>query len=100
MEPTKQLSLLSNAISLAIAAGLTINQFREIADKEFFEQSLDLTKGNRTKAAASLGMHRNTVMRTIAELKIDVRSITQKHRPSRYRKPVGSVGPNLTVKHA
>lgn len=91
MESQEQLSPLSNAVALAITAGMTINEFRVIVDREFLEQSLNATKGNRTKAAKKVGVHRNTMLRNIEELQIDARGISQKHRPYRYRKPMRSI---------
>jgi DNA-binding NtrC family response regulator len=41
--------------------------------KRFLVTVLQENKGNQCKAARELGMHRNTLSRTIAELKLDVR---------------------------
>jgi Fis family transcriptional regulator, factor for inversion stimulation protein len=41
--------------------------------KRFIMNALIQNKGNQCKAALELGMHRNTLARTIAELKIDFR---------------------------
>lgn len=41
--------------------------------KRFIMNVLQQNKGNQCKAARELGMHRNTLSRTIAELKLDVR---------------------------
>ena len=41
--------------------------------KRFIATVLDENKGNQCRAARQLGMHRNTLSRTISELKIDVR---------------------------
>ncbi len=40
--------------------------------KRFILTVLQENKGNQCRAARELGMHRNTLSRTIAELKIDV----------------------------
>jgi len=42
--------------------------------KRFILTVLQENKGNQCRAARELGMHRNTLSRTIDELKIDVRS--------------------------
>ena len=43
--------------------------------KRFLLTVLQENNGNQCKAARQLGMHRNTLSRTIAELKLDVRAI-------------------------
>jgi Fis family transcriptional regulator len=49
-------------------------------------------KGNQCKAAAELGMHRNTLSRTLAELEMDTAQIR-----SGMRRPVMSERPRLQV---
>src|SRR5437588_10214269 len=44
--------------------------------KRFIATVLDENKGNQCRAARQLGMHRNTLSRTISELKIDVREFS------------------------
>ena len=41
--------------------------------RRFISTVLEENKGNQCRAARQLGMHRNTLSRTIDELKIDVR---------------------------
>jgi len=41
--------------------------------KRFIATVLGENKGNQCRAARQLGMHRNTLSRTIGELKIDIR---------------------------
>lgn len=43
--------------------------------KRFIITVLQENSGNQCKAARQLGMHRNTLSRTIAELKVDVRAL-------------------------
>lgn len=43
--------------------------------KRFILAVLESNGGNQCKAARELGMHRNTLSRTIAELKLDIRSV-------------------------
>ncbi len=43
--------------------------------KRFIITVLQENNGNQCKAARQLGMHRNTLSRTIAELKLDVKAI-------------------------
>jgi Fis family transcriptional regulator, factor for inversion stimulation protein len=56
--------------------------------KRFIMNVLQQNKGNQCKAARELGMHRNTLSRTIAELKLDVRQFRDGgRRPVRSEKP-------------
>ncbi|MGO9864265.1 MAG: helix-turn-helix domain-containing protein [Terriglobales bacterium] len=43
--------------------------------KRFIMTALEENRGNQCKAARQLGMHRNTLSRTMHELKIDVRPL-------------------------
>lgn len=57
--------------------------------KRFILTVLQENNGNQCKAARQLGMHRNTLSRTIAELKLDVKSIRHGvRRPPRSERPV------------
>ena len=52
--------------------------------KRFILTVLNENKGNQCRAARELGMHRNTLSRTIHELKIDLRQMRDdKKRPPR-----------------
>ena len=52
--------------------------------KRFILTVLQDCKGNQCKAARQLGMHRNTLSRTIAELKLDAKGLrTGTRRPPR-----------------
>ena len=57
--------------------------------KRFIETVLHENKGNQCKAARQLGMHRNTLSRTIAELELDVKN----YRLNGARRPPRSVRP-------
>jgi DNA-binding NtrC family response regulator len=56
--------------------------------KRFIINVLQQNKGNQCKAARELGMHRNTLSRTINELKLDVRQFREGRRPVRAEKPL------------
>lgn len=57
--------------------------------KRFIMNVLQQNKGNQCKAARELGMHRNTLSRTIAELKLEVRQFRDgARRPVRSEKTV------------
>ena len=55
----------------------------------FIATVLEENKGNQCRAARQLGMHRNTLSRTLDELKIDVRQFRDGgRRPPRGARPV------------
>ena len=57
--------------------------------KRFLVAVLNENQGNQCKAARELGMHRNTLSRTISELKLDVRAVRDNaRRPPRSARPV------------
>jgi Fis family transcriptional regulator, factor for inversion stimulation protein len=57
--------------------------------KRFILTVLEENKGNQCKAARELGMHRNTLSRTMQELKIDVRQLRMgAKRPPRSARPL------------
>ena len=57
--------------------------------KRFLMNVLQQNRGNQCRAARELGMHRNTLSRTIAELKLDVRQFRDGgRRPVRGEKPM------------
>jgi DNA-binding NtrC family response regulator len=57
--------------------------------KKFILTVLQENKGNQCRAARELGMHRNTLSRTITELKIDVRQLRDgARRPPRSTRPL------------
>ncbi len=45
--------------------------------RRFVTTVLEENKGNQCRAARELGMHRNTLSRTVSELKIDVRQFRE-----------------------
>ncbi len=56
--------------------------------KRFILTVLQENNGNQCKAARQLGMHRNTLSRTITELKLDVRALRSGgRRPPRSARP-------------
>ncbi len=57
--------------------------------KRFIITVLEENRGNQCKAARQLGMHRNTLSRTLQELKIDVRPLRAgAKRPPRSSRPL------------
>ena len=56
--------------------------------KRFIVTVLEENRGNQCKAARQLGMHRNTLSRTITELDLDVRAVRAGiRRPPKSEKP-------------
>lgn len=56
--------------------------------RRFVTTVLEENKGNQCRAARELGMHRNTLSRTVTELKIDVRQFREGgKRPPRSTRP-------------
>jgi Fis family transcriptional regulator len=57
--------------------------------KRFILAVLQENNGNQCKAARELGMHRNTLSRTINELKLDMRAVRDvTRRPPRSARPL------------
>lgn len=57
--------------------------------KRFILAVLQKNQGNQCRAARELGMHRNTLSRTISELKLDVRAVRNgARRPPRSARPL------------
>jgi DNA-binding NtrC family response regulator len=57
--------------------------------KRFILAVLQENNGNQCKAARELGMHRNTLSRTISELKLDMRMVRDiSRRPPRSARPM------------
>ena len=58
--------------------------------RRFILTVLQSNNGNQCKAARQLGMHRNTLSRTITELKLDVHSLRNNgaRRPPRSARPL------------
>jgi DNA-binding NtrC family response regulator len=57
--------------------------------RRFILNVLQDHNGNQCKAARELGMHRNTLSRTISELKLDVRTLRNgARRPPRSARPL------------
>ena len=58
--------------------------------KRFIIAVLLENKGNQCRAAKQLQMHRNTLSRTLEELKIDVRQLRAAKRPSKSVRPLAA----------
>jgi Fis family transcriptional regulator, factor for inversion stimulation protein len=69
--------LLGRLIDQMVAGGITFEDGRREFERRFISRVLDETDGHLSKAAAQLGLHRNTLTRKLAELQI---------RPTRAKK--------------
>ena len=68
-----------------ILYGEAVREFK----KRFILTVLQENKGNQCKAARQLGMHRNTLSRTITELDLDVKTLRNgTRRPPRSARPL------------
>jgi len=78
------LTLVQNMYRSNILYGEAVREFK----KCFIATVLEENKGNQCRAARQLRMHRNTLSRTIDELKIDVREFRDGgKRPPRSARP-------------
>ena len=72
--------------------GITYDEAVREFKKRYLIEVLAHHRGNQCKAAKELGMHRNTLSRTITELQIDPAQIRRGlKRPSRSERPVFEV---------
>lgn len=63
--------LVSEMNSSGILYAEAVREFKKV----FIANVLEHNKGNQCKAAKQLGMHRNTLSRTMAELDLDIRPL-------------------------
>lgn len=80
---------LDNLVTQMHAGGITYSEAVREFKKRYILEVLARHKGNQCKAAGELGMHRNTLSRTIAELNLDPMQIRNGlKRPARSERPV------------
>jgi Fis family transcriptional regulator len=78
-------ALVSQMYKSGILYSEAVREFK----KRFILSVLQENQGNQCKAARELGMHRNTLSRTITELKLDVRGMRNGvRRPPRSARPM------------
>jgi Fis family transcriptional regulator, factor for inversion stimulation protein len=65
--------LLEQLVSQMVEKGIHYDDAMREFDRRFIVEVMDKTDGNLTKAADTLGVHRNTLARKIKELKIKTR---------------------------
>lgn len=71
---------LESLINQMIEQGILFTDAVSEFEKKFIKRMLERTKGNHSKAALALGIHRNTLSRKVEELGLD-------HRPKRRSNP-------------
>ena len=80
---------LDSLVSQMQTSGITYDEALREFKKRFILQVLACHRGNQCKAAKELGMHRNTLSRTLAELNVDPTQIRiGLKRPPRSERPV------------
>jgi DNA-binding NtrC family response regulator len=73
---------LDNLITQMHAGGITYDEAVREFKRRFILEVLSSHRGNQCKAAKELGVHRNTLSRILAELKIDPGQVrTAQRRP-------------------
>ena len=72
-------------------SGILYNEAVREFKKRFILAVLQKNQGNQCRAARELGMHRNTLSRTISELKVDIRAVRNgARRPPRSARPLAA----------
>jgi DNA-binding NtrC family response regulator len=89
--PAEEASVKRELDSLVVqmyAGGITYDAAVREFKKSYILEVLSHHKGNQCKAAAELGMHRNTLSRTISELQINPAQVRMDlKRPPRSERP-------------
>ncbi len=62
---------LEELVSQMVGRGILFDEAVGEFEKRFIKRVMDEAKGNQSKAADILGIHRNTLSRKIAEYKLD-----------------------------
>ncbi|PYV15489.1 MAG: histidine kinase [Acidobacteria bacterium] len=71
--------LLETLVGQMVERGVSYEDAIAEFEKRFIKEVLERSKGNRSKAASALGIHRNTLSRKIDGLGLD-------HRPKRKKR--------------
>ncbi len=82
---------LDSIVTQMHTGGLTYAEAVREFKRRYIQEILNAHKGNQCKAARELGMHRNTLSRTMAELELDASQIKMG-----LKRPVGSARPMET----
>ena len=88
--------LVSEMNTTGILYAEAVREFKKV----FIANVLEQNKGNQCKAAKQLGMHRNTLSRTMAELELDIRPLRREAELRDGRRPPRSAQPASLEKKA
>jgi DNA-binding NtrC family response regulator len=98
LNPEEREALVRNQLEALVAqmyqSGILYSEAVREFRKRFILTVLEQNNGNQCKAARQLGMHRNTLSRTITELELDVRAV----RAGLRRPPKSEKAPPLMEK--
>src|SRR6266404_7050352 len=90
-------ALVSEMHGSGILYAEAVREFKKV----FIAHVLEQNKGNQCKAARQLGMHRNTLSRTITELNLDIRPLRKSQSQAKdARRPPRSASPLVMEKKA
>ena len=64
---------LESLVGQMMEGGIRLEEAVGEFEKKFIRRALECSKGNRSRAAKELGIHRNTLSRKVDEYKIDGR---------------------------
>lgn len=85
---------LENLVAQMYGSGILYSEAVREFKKRFILNVLQQNRGNQFRSARELGMHRNTLTRTIKEVKLDVHQLkTGRGWSNQGRKPAGKVEP-------
>ena len=80
---------LANLVTQMHSAGLRYEEAVREFKKQYLREVLVANRGNQCRAAEELGMHRNTLSRTMSELGLDLSEVRAGlKRPPRSERPV------------
>ena len=70
MSPSALRDLLDRLVAEMIKGGITLDEGRQALEARFIERVLDDADGHLGRAAAQLGIHRNTLSRKMLEYRL------------------------------
>jgi DNA-binding protein Fis len=74
---------LEGLVAQMVERGILFDEAVSEFEKRFIKRVLDTAKGNQSRAAEALGIHRNTLSRKIEEYKLDGNSNGHRRRAHR-----------------
>lgn len=98
MEKPNGSDVLDDLIDRCITSGVWYSEFIHTVRKKYIENMLLRHKCNQIKAARALGMHRNTLSRTIADLGINLRELRMKVPASGKKRAAPAAKPTMTAR--